>query len=69
MILRLPMDGQPMCGNVQPAGWYDMVEALLGCRPPEAEQDVKDKKLSGVSSAWLAANFWECPKDTSEGCH
>jgi hypothetical protein len=54
MILGLPVDGQPVCGNVQPIGWRDMVELIVGSRPPEPAQDAKDKKPSGVSFAcWL----------------
>ncbi|XP_062185932.1 serine/threonine-protein phosphatase 7 long form homolog [Phragmites australis] len=66
MILGLPIDSQPVCGNVQPAGWRDMVELIVGTRPPEPAQDAKDKKPSGVSSAWLAQNFTECPHDAAE---
>ncbi|XP_062208774.1 protein MAIN-LIKE 2-like [Phragmites australis] len=66
MILGLPVDGQPVCGNVQPAGWRDMVELIVGTRPPEPTQEAKDKKPLGVSSAWLAQNFTECPHDAVE---
>ncbi|XP_062234140.1 protein MAIN-LIKE 1-like [Phragmites australis] len=66
MILGLPVDGQPVCGNLQPAGWRDMVKTLLGSRPPEQEQDAKDKKPCGISSAWLATNLWECAPDAAE---
>ena len=66
MILRLPVDGQPVCGNVQPAGWRDMVEMIVGTRPLEPAPDAKDKKPSGVSSAWLAHNFTECPHDAAD---
>ncbi|XP_062187888.1 serine/threonine-protein phosphatase 7 long form homolog [Phragmites australis] len=66
MILGLPVDGQPVCGNVQYAGWRDMVEQVVGSRPPEPVQDAKDKKPSGVSSTWLAQNFTECPDDAAE---
>ncbi|TVU39204.1 hypothetical protein EJB05_12612, partial [Eragrostis curvula] len=38
-------------------GWRDMVEAALGLRPLEVEEDVKDRKTTGVSSAWLAEHF------------
>ncbi|TVU26256.1 hypothetical protein EJB05_28793, partial [Eragrostis curvula] len=57
MILGLPIDGLAMIGMVQPQGWRDMVEAALGLRPPEVEEDVKDRKTTGVSSAWLAEHF------------
>ncbi|TVU05292.1 hypothetical protein EJB05_48450, partial [Eragrostis curvula] len=57
MILGLPIDGHAMIGMVQPQGWRDMVEAALGLRPPEVEEDVKDRKTTGVSSAWLAEHF------------
>ncbi|XP_062201445.1 protein MAIN-LIKE 1-like [Phragmites australis] len=57
MILGLQVDQQVVCGMVQSVGWHNMVEALLGSRPPEPEQDMKDKKHSSVSFVWLAANF------------
>ncbi|TVU24653.1 hypothetical protein EJB05_27102, partial [Eragrostis curvula] len=57
MILGLPIVGLAMIGMVQPQGWRDMVEAALGLRPPEVEEDVKDRKTTGVSSAWLAEHF------------
>ncbi|XP_062186666.1 serine/threonine-protein phosphatase 7 long form homolog [Phragmites australis] len=65
MILGLLVDGQPVCGNVQSAGWRDMVEQFVG-RPPEPAQDAKDKKPSGVNSARLAQNFTEFPGDAAE---
>ena len=39
-----------------------MIEQLIGVRPPEPPEGVKDRKTSGVSSAWLKQNFNHCPQ-------
>ncbi|TVU34636.1 hypothetical protein EJB05_16477, partial [Eragrostis curvula] len=57
MILGLPINGHAVTGMVQPVGWRDMVEAALGLRPPEPDDDVKDRRTTGVSSKWLTDNF------------
>ena len=61
MILGLPLDGLPVTGIVQSDGWRDMVENIIGIRPPAPPKGVRDRKTSGVSSAWLRANFSHCP--------
>ena len=38
------------------------MEAHFGIRPPEPPEGVKDRKTSGVSSAWLKQNFNHCPQ-------
>ena len=62
-ILGLTIDGKAVCGMQQPAGWRDLVEAVLGLRPPEPAPDEKDNKPSGVSSNWLVNNFSVCSPD------
>ena len=62
MILGLPLEGIAVTGIIQTDGWRDMVEALIGIRPPEPPEGVKDRKTSGVSSAWLRQNFNHCPQ-------
>lgn len=66
MILGLPVNGHAVCGAVQPEGWRDVVQGLLGIRPPEPGDDEKDKKPTGVSSAWLSSNFSTCPEDADD---
>ena len=39
-----------------------MIEQLIGVRPPEPPEGVKDRKTSRVSSAWLKQNFNHCPQ-------
>ena len=62
MILGLPLEGNVVIGMIQTDGWRDMVEAHIGIRPPEPPEGVKDRKTSGVSSAWLKQNFNHCPQ-------
>ena len=62
MILGLPLEGIAVTGIIQNDGWRDMVEALIGIRPPEPPEGIKDRKTSGVSSAWFRHNFNYCPQ-------
>jgi len=66
MILGLPLEGIAVTGIIQTDGWRDMVEALIGIRPPEPPEGVKDRKTSRVSSAWLRQNFNHCPQGTPQ---
>jgi hypothetical protein len=34
MILGLPIDDTPICGQVSPSGWRDVVRAAISIRPP-----------------------------------
>jgi hypothetical protein len=38
MILGLPLEGLPVSGIIQSAGWRDMVELHIGVRPPDADE-------------------------------
>ncbi|TVU49649.1 hypothetical protein EJB05_00971, partial [Eragrostis curvula] len=67
MILGLPIDGHAVTGFAQPHGWRDTVEHLLGIRPPEPAVNEKDKKPSGVSSAWLTSHFNNLDDNADEG--
>ena len=60
MILGLPLEGVAVTCIVQSDGWGDMVENMIGIRPPAPLEGVRDRKTSGVSSAWLRANFSHC---------
>ncbi|KAK3164152.1 hypothetical protein QOZ80_1AG0013360 [Eleusine coracana subsp. coracana] len=57
MITALPIDGIAICDTMDPVGWRDVVQEWLGLRPPETEEDERDKKAAGVSSKWLVDNF------------
>jgi hypothetical protein len=61
MILGLLLKGLAVTGIVQSKGWSDMVENIIGLRPPALPEGFRDRKTSGVSSAWLRANFSHCP--------
>jgi hypothetical protein len=60
MILGLPLEGLAATGIIQSEGWKDMVENIIGLGPPTPSEGVRDRKTSGVSSAWLRANFNHC---------
>ena len=52
-ILGLRLDGLVVIGMVEPQNWKDMVEQFISHQPPNLEEGKKEKKTSGVSSAWL----------------
>ncbi|RLN03246.1 hypothetical protein C2845_PM13G10090 [Panicum miliaceum] len=60
MIVGLPLEGNAFTGIIRTDGWRDMVEALIGIRPHAPPEGVKDRKTSGVSSAWLREHFNHC---------
>ena len=62
MIFGLPLEGNAVTGIIQSDRWRDMVEQLIGVRPPEPPEGVKDRKTSRVSSAWLKQNFNHFPQ-------
>jgi hypothetical protein len=67
MLLGLPIDGEPVCGAVQPQGWRDMIGNMVGIRPPEPGPEEKDRRTTGVASSWLSLHFSECPENANEG--
>ena len=66
MILGLPLEGNAVTSIVQGDGWRDIVEALISIRPPTPPEGVKDRKTSGVSSAWLRQHFNHCPQGAAQ---
>jgi hypothetical protein len=38
MLFGLRIDGQAVTGTINPVGWRDMVEALVGVRPEEPQK-------------------------------
>ncbi|KAK3161174.1 hypothetical protein QOZ80_1BG0073310 [Eleusine coracana subsp. coracana] len=66
MILGLRLDRLPICAAVEPEGWHDTVEQMLGVRPPDPEQNKKDRKTTGVSSKWLRERFQTLPADPDQ---
>ena len=45
MILGLPLEGIAVTGIIQTDGWRDMVEALIGIRPPGPPERRSNPKL------------------------
>ncbi|CAL4907424.1 unnamed protein product [Urochloa decumbens] len=66
LLFGLRIDGRAVTGNINPAGWRDMVEALLGVRPADPPEDAKDRKTTGVHSSWLSQHFGTPPPDADE---
>uniref|UniRef100_K4ALF9 Aminotransferase-like plant mobile domain-containing protein n=1 Tax=Setaria italica TaxID=4555 RepID=K4ALF9_SETIT len=46
MLFGLRVDGRAVTGNINPVGWRDTVHLLLGVRPEDPPQDVKDRKTT-----------------------
>jgi hypothetical protein len=61
MLFGLRVDGYAVTGHINPQGWRDLVEGLLGVRPDEPQEGVKDRKTTGVNSSWLAQHFGHGP--------
>ncbi|CAO2164020.1 unnamed protein product [Urochloa humidicola] len=61
MIIGLPIDGRAVTGSINPVGWRDRVEALVGFRPPQPPEGAKDRRTTGVSSGWIAEHFGQPP--------
>jgi hypothetical protein len=66
MILGLELEGLPMSGIIQSAGWRDMVELHIGPRPLDADEGDASKKTSGVNTVWLRQHFTVCPQGAAE---
>lgn len=60
MILALPLDGEPVTGRVDSAGWRVRVENLIGRYPTEGEA-TQGGKTNGVRFSWLVQHFRRCP--------
>ena len=60
-ILDLRLDGPAVIGTIDTYNWKDMVERFTSHQPPNPEEGKKEKKTSGVSSAWLRQRFNRCP--------
>jgi hypothetical protein len=54
MLFGLRIDGQAVTGTINPVGWRDMVEALVGVRPEEPPENVNDRNF------WSGC-FLACP--------
>jgi hypothetical protein len=61
MLFGLRVDGYAVTGHINPQDWRDIVEALVGVRPDEPQEGVKDRKTTGVNSSWLVQHFGHLP--------
>jgi hypothetical protein len=46
MLFGLRVDGYAVTGHINPQGWRDLVEGLLGVRSYEPQEGVKDRKTT-----------------------
>jgi hypothetical protein len=61
MLFGLRVDGYDVTGHINPQDCRDIVEALVGVRPDEPQEGVKDRKTTGVNSSWLVQHFGHRP--------
>ncbi|KAK1685319.1 hypothetical protein QYE76_046167 [Lolium multiflorum] len=61
MILRLPIQGEPLCMNTAYDGWRRQMEDLIGMAPPPPA-DPKDRTPAGAPFAWIRTHFGTCPQ-------
>jgi hypothetical protein len=61
MLFGLCVDGYVVTSHINPQDWRDIVEALVGVRPDEPQEGVKDRKTTGVNSSWLVQHFGHHP--------
>jgi hypothetical protein len=66
MITGLPIRGKPVVGKIESDKFRDMVEELLGLRPPEKEPGTKGSKTGGLKFVWLEENFGNLPEEADE---
>ena len=66
MIAGLPIRGRPVTGRIEPHKFRDMVEELLGVRPPEKLPGAKGSKTGGLKLTWLEEHFGELPKGADD---
>ena len=62
MITGLPLDGKPVTGKIEAGKFRDMVEELLGRRPPDKVEGEKGSKTGGLKTTWLETHFTELPE-------
>jgi len=67
MLFGLRIDGRAVTGSICPNGWRERVELLFGVHPPEPPEDTKDKRPTGVTSAWLTQHFGTPPGADANG--
>uniref|UniRef100_K3ZMP9 Aminotransferase-like plant mobile domain-containing protein n=1 Tax=Setaria italica TaxID=4555 RepID=K3ZMP9_SETIT len=59
MVFGLRVDGRVMTRSIEPVGWRDRVHLLLGVRPEDPPENVKDSKTTeGVLARYAHAWLW-----------
>ena len=66
MISGLPLQGKPVTGKIESHKFRDMVEELLGERPPEKVEGKKGSKTGGLKTTWLETKFGTLPEGANE---
>ena len=66
IITGLGIEGRPVTGKIDTQNFKDMVEELLGVRPPEKEPGKKGSKTGGLKTTWLETNFGELPEGADD---
>jgi hypothetical protein len=56
MIIGRPIDGEPLCMNIDSSGWRQQMEALIGRVPQEHEDKSKDRVPAGATYTWIVQN-------------
>jgi hypothetical protein len=66
MITGLPLNGKPVTGKIEAHKFRDMVEQLLGVRPPDKVEGEKGSKTGGLKTTWLQTHFRELPEGADD---
>lgn len=66
MLTALPISGWAVTGKIQADRFRDMVEELLGVRPPEKIAGTKGSKTGGLRLTWIEHHFGHLPLDANE---
>nr|XP_045084066.1 serine/threonine-protein phosphatase 7 long form homolog [Aegilops tauschii subsp. strangulata] len=66
MVTALPIKGEAVTGKIESGKYRDMVEELLGVRPPDPMPDKKGSKTGGLKFTWLQQHFHEPPDGADE---
>uniref|UniRef100_A0ACD6ATP0 Uncharacterized protein n=1 Tax=Avena sativa TaxID=4498 RepID=A0ACD6ATP0_AVESA len=66
MLTALPISGWAVTGKIQADRFRDMVEELLGVRPPEKIAGMKGSKTGGLRLTWIEHHFGHLPLDANE---
>jgi hypothetical protein len=66
MIHGLPINGTPVCGQVSPGWWRDMVGAAIGIQPPMFPRTKRTRSCCASTLAG-SASFDTCPEGAEDG--